>query len=73
MIYTCYEMVRDCRADLPEGWTHFISYYIPVSRRILAQYAPEQAGVTYRADNDIAVAGETAEQVVKMLDQWITK
>jgi hypothetical protein len=37
-------MVRDCRADLPEGWTHFISYYVPVIRRILAQYAPDQGG-----------------------------
>ena len=44
MIYTCYEMVRDCRADLPEGWTHFIAYYVPVSRRILSQYAPNLAG-----------------------------
>jgi hypothetical protein len=43
MIYTCYEMVRDCRADLPQGWTHFVSYYVPVIRRILAQYAPDQA------------------------------
>lgn len=42
MIYTCYEMVRDCRADLPEGWTHFVTYYIPVIRRILGQYAPGQ-------------------------------
>jgi hypothetical protein len=44
MIYTCYEMVRDCRADLPEGWAHFVTYYVPVVRRILARYAPEQAG-----------------------------
>src|SRR4051794_6673044 len=43
MIYTCYEMVRDCRADRPEGWTHFVSSYVPVIRRILAQYAPSQA------------------------------
>ena len=43
MIYTCYEMVRDCRAGLPEGWTHFVSYYVPVIRRILAQYAPDKA------------------------------
>jgi hypothetical protein len=43
MIYTCYEMVRDCRADLPQGWMHFISYYTPVIRKILAQYAPAQA------------------------------
>ncbi len=44
MIYTCYEMVRDCRADLPEGWTHFISYYVPVIRRAVVHYAPERAG-----------------------------
>jgi hypothetical protein len=44
MIYTCYEMVRDCRADLPEGWTHFISHYVPVIRKALAHYAPERAG-----------------------------
>jgi hypothetical protein len=44
MIYTCYEMVRDCRADLPEGWTHFVAWYVPVIRRIIAQYSPAQAG-----------------------------
>jgi len=32
--------------------------------------APDDAEVTYRADNDIAVEGETAQQVVKLLD-WI--
>ena len=44
MIYTCYEMVRDCRGRLPEGWTHFISHYVPVIRQVLAHYAPERAG-----------------------------
>ena len=44
MIYTCYEMVRDCRADLPEGWVHFILHYVPVCRKVLAHYAPERAG-----------------------------
>lgn len=29
---------------------------------------PEQAAVTMRAENDIRVSGETAEQVIKMLD-----
>ncbi|MFC3714942.1 YebC/PmpR family DNA-binding transcriptional regulator [Luteimonas soli] len=32
--------------------------------------APDDAEVTYRADNDIAVEGETAQQVVKLLD-WL--
>ena len=34
-----------------------------------AGLAPDLAEVTYRADNDIAVEGETAEQVRKMLDR----
>ncbi|WP_297800800.1 YebC/PmpR family DNA-binding transcriptional regulator, partial [Arenimonas sp. GDDSR-1] len=28
----------------------------------------EEAGVTYRADNDVKVGGEVAEQVIKLLD-----
>jgi hypothetical protein len=39
MIYTCYEMVADCRADKPEGWLHFVSSYVPVIRKLLAHYA----------------------------------
>ena len=31
-------------------------------------FPPAQAAVTMRAENDVAVSGETAEQVVKMLD-----
>jgi len=43
MIYTCYEMVRDCRAGSAEGWTYFIAHYVPVIRKALAQYVPERA------------------------------
>ncbi len=38
MIYTCYEMVQDCRADKPEGWRYFISQYVPLIRKLLAHY-----------------------------------
>jgi len=38
MIYTCYEMARDCRADKAEGWSHFIANYVPLVRRFLAHY-----------------------------------
>ena len=31
-------------------------------------FAPVESAVTMRAENDIAVSGETAEQVIKMLD-----
>ena len=41
MIYTCYEMIRDCRADRAEGWRYFVANYVPVMRRIAAHYAPE--------------------------------
>lgn len=34
-----------------------------------AGLAPAEANVTMRADNDVAVDGETAQQVVKMLDK----
>ena len=39
MIYTCYEMVRDCRANRPEGWRYFIESYVPVIRSFLRHYA----------------------------------
>ncbi|SKA08357.1 YebC/PmpR family DNA-binding transcriptional regulator [Novilysobacter spongiicola] len=37
---------------------------------IAAGHPPAHAEVTYRADNDIAVEGDTAQQVVKLLD-WL--
>jgi hypothetical protein len=41
MIYTCYEMIRDCRAGRAEGWRYFIAWCVPVIRKLLAHY---QAG-----------------------------
>ena len=41
MVYTCFQMVRDCRADLPQGWRYFATAYVPVIRRILSHYSPE--------------------------------
>jgi hypothetical protein len=38
MIYTSYDMVQDCRADKPEGWTYFVSNYVPLMRKLLAHY-----------------------------------
>jgi hypothetical protein len=38
MIYTCYDMIRDCRADKPEGWAFFITTYSPIVRRLLTHY-----------------------------------
>ena len=38
MIYTCYEMIQDCRAGKPEGWSYFMAQYAPIARRIAAHY-----------------------------------
>jgi hypothetical protein len=38
MIYTCYEMIRDCRADKAEGWAYFVSNYAPVIRKLAVHY-----------------------------------
>ncbi len=44
MIYTCYEMVSDCRAGAPAGWMYFISRYVPVIRKTVTHYTPERSG-----------------------------
>src|SRR5581483_12025290 len=44
MIYTCYEMIRDCRADKPGGWSYFLAQYVPVVRGVLRHYFPDRAG-----------------------------
>lgn len=43
MIYTCYEMVRDCRANQPEGWRYFIESYVPVIRKLMEHYGGSAA------------------------------
>src|SRR5215510_3415947 len=49
MVYTCYEMIRDCRADSPAGWRYFLSYYVPAIRRILTHYGESAADTQVRA------------------------
>src|SRR5437588_518846 len=41
MIYTCYEMVRDCRADLPQGWAYFVSEYDPMETGPMVKMEPK--------------------------------
>jgi hypothetical protein len=48
MVYTCYDMMRDCRADRPEGWSCFVSNYAPLVRRILAHYSPDSTDALFR-------------------------
>jgi hypothetical protein len=44
MIYTCYEMIQDCRAGKPEGWSYFLTQYAPVTGKLVHHYFPERAG-----------------------------
>jgi len=44
MVYTCFEMIQDCRADRPEGWSHFIINYVPVIRTLALHYRPDRGG-----------------------------
>src|SRR5215813_328442 len=38
-IYTCQDMIADCRGNKPEGWRHFIATYVPALRRFVGHYA----------------------------------
>lgn len=53
-----------------EVFTSQESFEAVKAAMIAAGHPPGHAEVTYRADNDIAVAGDVAEQVVKLLD-WL--
>jgi hypothetical protein len=48
MVYTCYEMARDCRTDRPEGWSYFLSNYVPVVRKLVAHYGSEDPALLNR-------------------------
>ena len=44
MIYTCYEMIQDCRAGKPEGWSYLVANYVPLIRKLLSHYQGKHAG-----------------------------
>ncbi|MBV9506398.1 MAG: hypothetical protein JO323_15475 [Acidobacteriia bacterium] len=44
MVYTCFDMIRDCRANVPDGWSYFITNYVPSVRTLLGHYRPEHMG-----------------------------
>lgn len=68
MIYTCYEMIRDCRAGLPEGWTYFLAQYVPVIRRLLAHYFPERAGDRALIDRVLTELHQSDASLFQSLD-----
>ncbi|MCP5119796.1 MAG: hypothetical protein GY953_54050 [bacterium] len=36
--YTCFDMMRDCRAAEARGWTHFVTHFLPACRWLLLHY-----------------------------------
>ena len=73
MIYTCYEMVRDCRAGLPQGWTHFLQNYVPVIRRTISHYTPGgavDAGVLERVLAEVRKPGAAILQASEPEERW---
>jgi len=51
MVYTCFQMIADCRADRPDGWRHFASAYVPVIRWLLAHYDPSAGDIDARTEH----------------------
>jgi len=41
MIYTTYEMIRDCRAGNAAGWSFYEANYLPLLRRLAEHYGRE--------------------------------
>ena len=68
MVYTCYEMIRDCRADLPEGWAYFLAQYVPVIRTLLAHYFPEREGDTALIERVLAGLRQPGSSLFQSLD-----
>jgi hypothetical protein len=42
-VYTCFDMLRDCRSGQREGWQHLVRQYVPYWRALLVHYAPHLA------------------------------
>ena len=68
MIYTCYEMIRDCRADKPEGWSYFLAQYVPVVRRMLVHYFPERGEDTALVERVLLALRQPQSNLFESLD-----
>lgn len=45
-VYTSFDMMSDCRANKREGWSFFVTQYLPVCRALLAHYFADRAADT---------------------------
>jgi hypothetical protein len=68
LIYTCYEMIRDCRAGRPEGWSYFLTNYVPVIRRFLAHYFSDRAGDVALIERVLAALRQPESSIFQSLD-----
>ncbi|HXM41926.1 MAG TPA: hypothetical protein VN924_11775 [Bryobacteraceae bacterium] len=68
MIYTCYEMIRDCRAGRPEGWSYFVTNYVPSIRKFLAHYFPGRAGDRALIERVLAALRKPESSLFQSLD-----
>ena len=68
MIYTCYEMIRDCRADKPEGWSYFLTQYVPVIRGLVTHYFPDRAGDPALVERVLAALRQPQSSLFESLD-----
>jgi len=68
MIYTCYEMIRDCREGRPAGWPYFVTHYVPVMRQLLTHYFPDRAGDGAFTGRVLAKLYDPASSLFRSLD-----
>jgi hypothetical protein len=68
MIYTCYEMIRDCRADRAEGWRYFIAGYVPVIRKLVEHYQGGQPAGTGVLERVLAAARQPESGLFQSLE-----
>jgi hypothetical protein len=68
MIYTCYEMIRDCRAGSPAGWSYFLTQYVPVTRAFLAHYFSERAAQPALIERVLVALRQSESSLFQSLD-----
>jgi hypothetical protein len=68
MIYTSFEMVQDCRANRPEGWTFFLTNYVPAMRRLVAHYFPERENDRALFDRALKAICQPGSSLFQALD-----
>ncbi|MFN3324011.1 MAG: hypothetical protein ACK5AZ_10990 [Bryobacteraceae bacterium] len=42
-IYTCFDMIADCRANKREGWVYFVTHYLPLCGTLIEHYYPDRS------------------------------